>query len=325
MDPRIPTAIIVIVGVPATVIGYVLLVEQLLKAAPDRLRARLRPWLWVLPALVLLAFFLVYPTIATAVRSFQNNAINDPKFIGLNNYAFFFSNGSTLEAFRNSIIWLVGLTVFVVVGGLLSAILFDRVRYEPLAKSLLFLPLAISFVGAGVIWKFMYDYEPAGATQIGTLNGLLTTAGLSPQPFLINAPWNNIWLIIIGAWIWTGFAMVILSASLKGISPELLEAARVDGANELQIFRAITLPLLMPTIAVVATTMIITALKSFDVIYVTTNGNFGTDVLALDMYKQLFNFGQPGRAAAVATVLVLLIIPVMAVNIRRFVQQEAIR
>jgi alpha-glucoside transport system permease protein len=325
MDPRIPTAIIVIVGVPATVIGYVLLVEQLLKVAPDRLRARLRPWLWVLPALVLLGFFLVYPTIATAVRSLQNSAINNPKFIGLDNYQFFFTNPTTLEAFRNSIIWLVGLTAFVVVAGLVAAILFDRVRYESLAKSLLFLPLAISFVGAGVIWKFMFDYEPSGAAQIGTLNGALTSVGVAPQPFLINGPWNNIWLIIIGAWIWTGFAMVILSASLKGISPELLEAARVDGANELQIFRAITLPLLMPTIAVVATTMIITALKSFDVIYVTTNGNFGTDVLALDMYKQLFVFAQPGRAAAVATVLVLLIVPVMAVNIRRFVQQEAIR
>lgn len=324
MDARIPTALIVIVGVPAIVIGYVLLVEQVLRLAPDRLRDRARPWLWIAPALALLGFFLVYPTIATAVRSFQNSAINDPKFIGLNNYAFFFSNGTTLEAFRNSIIWLIGLTAFVVIVGLLAAILFDRVRYESVAKSLLFLPLAISFVGAGVIWKFMYDYQ-AGPNQIGTLNGILTSVGLSPQPFLINGPWNNIWLIIIGAWIWTGFAMVILSASLKGISPELLEAARVDGANELQVFRAITLPLLMPTIAVVATTMIITALKSFDVIYVTTNGNFGTDVLALDMYKQLFVFAQPGRAAAVATVLVLLIIPVMAVNIRRFVQQEAIR
>jgi alpha-glucoside transport system permease protein len=325
MDARIPTALIVIVGVPATVIGYILLVEQLLKLVADRLRERIRPWLWVLPALLLLGFFLVYPTIATAVRSFQNNAINDPKFIGLNNYTFFFSNGDTLVAFRNSIVWLVLLTAFVVGGGLIAAVLFDRVRYESLAKSLLFLPLAISFVGAGVIWKFMFDYELAGKPQIGTLNGILQAVGVGPQAFLNDAPANTVWLIVIGAWIWTGFAMVILSASLKGISPELLEAARVDGANELQIFRGITLPLLMPTIAVVATTMIITALKAFDVVYVTTDGNFQTDVLALDMYKQLFNFGQPGRAAAVATVLVILIVPVMALNIRRFVQQEAIR
>jgi alpha-glucoside transport system permease protein len=325
MDPRIPTAIIVIVGVPATVIGYILLVEQLLKLAGDRIRARLRPWLWILPALLLLGFFLVYPTIATAVRSFQNKSVVNPQFIGFDNYAYFFSSGTTLVALRNSFIWLVLLTVFVVVGGLVTAILFDRVKYEPVAKSLLFLPLAISFVGAGVIWKFMFDYELAGHPQIGTLNGILQAFGIPPQAFLLNAPANTVWLIVIGAWIWTGFAMVILSASLKGISPELLEAARVDGANELQIFRAITLPLLSPTIAVVATTMIITALKSFDVVYVTTSGNFDTDVLALDMYKQLFDFSQPGRAAAVATVLVLLIIPVMVVNVRRFVAQEAIR
>jgi alpha-glucoside transport system permease protein len=325
MDARIPTALIVIVGVPATVIGYILLVEQLLKLAADRVRERLRPWLWILPALLLLGFFLVYPTIATAVRSLQNKSIVNPQFIGLDNYAYFFSSDATLVALRNSFIWLVGLTAFVVIFGLLAAVLFDRVKYEPVAKSLLFLPLAISFVGAGVIWKFMFDYELAGNPQIGTLNGILQAVGIPPQAFLLNAPANTVWLIIIGAWIWTGFAMVILSASLKSISPELLEAARVDGANELQIFRSITLPLLMPTIAVVATTMIITALKAFDVVYVTTNGNFNTDVLALDMYKQLFDFGQPGRAAAVATVLVILIVPVMVVNVRRFAAQEAIR
>jgi alpha-glucoside transport system permease protein len=325
MDARIPTALIVIVGVPATVIGYILLVEQLLKLAADRVRERLRPWLWILPALLLLGFFLVYPTIATAVRSLQNKSIVNPQFIGLDNYAYFFSSDATLVALRNSFIWLVGLTAFVVIFGLLAAVLFDRVKYEPVAKSLLFLPLAISFVGAGVIWKFMFDYELAGNPQIGTLNGILQAVGIPPQAFLLNAPANTVWLIIIGAWIWTGFAMVILSASLKSISPELLEAARVDGANELQIFRSITLPLLMPTIAVVATTMIITALKAFDVVYVTTNGNFNTDVLALDMYKQLFDFGQPGRAAAVATVLVILIVPVMVVYVRRFAAQEAIR
>jgi alpha-glucoside transport system permease protein len=315
----------VIVGVPAVVIGYILFVEQLLKLVADRVRERLRPWLWILPALLLLGFFLIYPTIATAIRSLQNKSILNPQFIGFDNYIYFFTSDATLVALRNSFIWLVGLTAFVVIFGLIAAVLFDRVRYESLAKSLLFLPLAISFVGAGVIWKFMFDYELAGNPQIGTLNGILQAVGIPPQAFLLNAPSNTIWLIIIGAWIWTGFAMVILSASLKSISPELLEAARVDGANELQIFRGITLPLLMPTIAVVATTMIITALKAFDVVYVTTNGNFDTDVLALDMYKQLLDFGQPGRAAAVATVLVILIIPVMAVNVRRFAAQEAIR
>ena len=187
------------------------------------------------------------------------------------------------------------------------------------------MPLAISFVGAGVIWKFMYDYKPAGQAQIGTLNGLLAGVGQPPTDFIQTPPGNNIALVVVAAWIWTGFGMVILSAALKGISAELLEAARVDGANELQVFRGITLPLLMPTIAVVATTMIITALKAFDIVYVMTNGAFDTDVMANRMYKELFNFSQPGRASAVATILVLLIIPVMIFNVRRFQAQEAIR
>jgi len=324
MDSRIITAVIAVIGVPALLLGYILLVERLLVLAPERRRAKIRPWLWILPAMLLLAFFLIYPTIATAIRSFQDKT-TAANFIGLANYQYFFSTSGTLVALRNSFIWLALLTVFAVGGGLLTAILFDRVRYEPVAKSLLFLPLAISFVGAGVIWKFMFDYELAGQPQIGTINGTLQAIGQQPQAFLLNAPLNTIWLIIVGAWIWTGFAMVILSAALKGISPELLEAARVDGANELQVFRGITFPLLLPTIAVVATTMIITALKAFDVVYVMTNGAFDTDILALDMYHQLFDFGQPGRAAAVATVLVLLIIPVMIVNVRRFQAQEAIR
>ena len=162
MDSRIVTALIVVVGVPATLFGYIVVVERVLRFLPDRAQPRLRPWLWLLPALLLLGLFLVYPTIATAIRSLQDKNIANPQFIGLTNYQYFFSTGDTLVALRNNIIWLVLLTAFVVVGGLLSAILFDRVRYEPVAKSLLFVPLAISFVGAGVIWKFMYDHETGG-------------------------------------------------------------------------------------------------------------------------------------------------------------------
>jgi alpha-glucoside transport system permease protein len=325
MDSRLVTALIVVVGVPATLFGYIVVVERVLRFLPERQQPRLRPWLWLLPALALLALFLVYPTIATAVRSFQDKNIANPQFIGLANYQYFFSTGDTLVALRNNVIWLVLLTVFVVIGGMLSALLFDRVRYEPVAKSLLFLPLAISFVGAGVIWQFMYAYKPAGAVQIGTLNGALAAVGAHAADFTQTPPLNNVSLVVVAAWIWTGFGMVILSAALKGISAELLEAARVDGANELQVFRGITLPLLAPTIAVVATTMIITALKAFDIVYVMTGGNYETDVMANRMYKELFNFTQPGRASAVATILVLLIIPVMALNIRRFQAQEAIR
>jgi len=323
MDSRVITAILVVVGVPAILIGYILLTERVVALVPARRQAGVRPWLWLAPGLLMVFAFLVLPTLATFVASLYNKT--GKIFFGINNYAYFFSSGDTLIALRNSLIWLVLLTAFVVIGGLLTAVLFDRVRYEVVAKALIFVPLAISFVGAGVIWNFMFDYEPPGTTQIGTLNGILQAFGQGPVAFLQHPLGNSIWLIIVAAWIWTGFAMVILSAALKGISPELLEAARVDGASETQLFRNITLPLLMPTIAVVATTMVITALKAFDVVYVMTNGNYDTDIMALQMYHQLFDFGQPGRASAVAIILVVLIIPMMVINIRRFRIQEAIR
>jgi len=323
MDSRILTAILVVVGVPAILIGYIFLSELIVGRFPERRQARIRPWFWLAPALLLLSTFLILPTIATAAASLFNKT--GKNFVGLDNYIFFFMSNTTIIALRNSFIWLVLLTAFVLIIGLIAAILFDRVRYEPVAKAVVFLPLAISFVGAGVIWRFMFDYQLPGQPQIGTLNGFLGFIGQDPVAFLLHPPSNTIWMVVVGAWIWTGFAMVILSAALKSISPELHEAARVDGANELQVFRRITFPLLLPTIAVVGTTMIITALKAFDIVYVMTGGNYDTDILALQMYKQLFNFSQPGRAAAVATVLILLIIPIMIINIRRFTEQEAIR
>src|SRR4029079_11046187 len=197
--------------------------------------------------------------------------------------------------------------LFCVTFGLLIAVLVDRVRYESVAKSIIFLPLAISAVAAGVIWRFMYDYRPPGEPQTGTLNALAGVFGAGPFPFITidTLSLNTILLIVVMAWIWTGFCMVIISAALKGINPELLEAARVDGASERQVFRGITLPLLAPTIAVVTTTMIITALKAFDIVYVMTSGNFDTQVVAFQMIKQLYDFGQPGRASASAVIALL--------------------
>jgi len=323
MDDRLITALIVVIGVPSVLFGYIALTERLLMLAPDHWRVRLRPWVWLAPAVGFLTVFLVYPTIYTLYLSFLDKFSKE--FVGIDNYVYFLTTSDTLIALRNNVIWLVLLTFLAVGGGLLVAILVDRVRYESVAKSLIFVPLAISFVGAGVIWKFMFDFRPPGQAQTGTLNGILGAVGVDPVPWLINAPGNTVALIIVAVWIWTGFCMVILSGALKGISTELLEAARVDGANELQVFRGITLPLLLPTIAVVATTMVITSLKAFDVVYVMTNGAFDTEVVANRLYKELFAFGQPGRASAVAIVLLLMIIPVMAINIRRFREQEAIR
>ncbi len=323
MDQRILTAAIVVVGVPAVLVGYVLLGERLLGLIAERSRARVRPWLWIAPAMLFLIVFLIYPTINTVILSFQDKT--GQTFVGLDNYAYFFSSSATLVSLRNSVLWVVFMTVGVVGLGLLIAVLVDRVRYESVAKSVIFVPLAISFVAASIIWTFMYQYRAPGSPQTGTLNAVLGIVGLGPEAFIQTAPFNNAFLIIVGIWMWTGFAMVILSAGLKGISTELLEAARVDGANEWQVFKGIIFPLLLPTVFVVGTTIVITALKSFDIVYTMTSGNYDTDVIAHRMYQEMFINGHFGRASAVAIVLLVTIIPFMALNIRRFREQEAIR
>jgi alpha-glucoside transport system permease protein len=191
----------------------------------------------------------------------------------------------------------------------------------------MFLPMAISFVAAGVIWKFVYEFRPAGVPQIGLLNAVLTAliAEFRPVAWLVNLRLNNFALIMVAVWVWVGFCLVILSAALKGIEPELLEAARVDGATEWQVFWHIIIPMLTTTIVVVATTMVIIALKAFDVVYIMTNGNFNTEVIASRMYKEMFNFRHAGRASAIAVILFIATAPVMVANIRRFRRQEAMR
>jgi len=282
------------------------------------------PWLYIGPALLILAFFLVYPALNTLYLSlFDKRSEN---FVGLDNYVWALTSKEMLTAFKNNVLWLVLFTALTVSLGLVMAVLLDRVRYEAVAKSIIFLPMAISFVGAGVIWKFMYAFRPASAAQIGLLNAIVRNfTSLDPIGWLVNRTTNNLALIAVGVWIWTGFCMVILSAAYKGISRELIEAARVDGANEWQVFWGITLPMMKPTIAVVATTMVINVLKVFDIVYVMTNGAFGTEVIANRMYKEMFHFRSFGRASAIAVILLVAIIPVMLVNIRRFQEQEAVR
>lgn len=327
MDQRLLTAVEVIIGVPAILVAYIWATERVLSVVSERWKRRIRPWLWLAPALAFLGLFLVYPTIQTIIRSLHGKNELDHRFVGLQNYAWFFGNSDALNALSNNVLWLVLLTVGAVGFGLLIAVLVDRVRYEALAKSVIFLPLAISMVAASVIWKFMYDYHAPGSTQTGTLNALLGTVGLGPVAWLQTPTFrlSTFALITVMTWMWTGFAMVIISAALKGIDPELVEAARVDGANEWQVFRRIVLPLLGPTLAVVSTTMIITALKAFDIVYTLTNGNFNTEVIANLMVKEMFTFGDFGRASAIAVVLLAAIVPIMAFNIRRFRAQEAVR
>jgi alpha-glucoside transport system permease protein len=317
------TLLTVVVGVPVVLAAYIVAGEMVVRRLPAQAQPGVRPWLWVGPALLFIAVFLVYPVFDTLRISLLDR---QGGFVGLDNYARVLSQNAVLVAIRDNFYWLVLYTLLVLFFGVLLAVLSDRVPYESPVKSLIFMPMAISFVALGVIWKFMYSYQPPSSAQTGTLN-FLATAVFHAQPiaWLSDKRVNNFALITAAVWGWTGFAMVILSASLKGIPGELLEAARVDGAGELTIFRRVILPLLLPTITVIGTTLVIFALKAFDIVYVMTNGNFDTDVLANRMYKELFNNGNPGRSGALAVILLVAVIPVLLFNLRQVRATEARR
>ncbi|MEJ2012297.1 MAG: sugar ABC transporter permease, partial [Anaerolineales bacterium] len=229
-----------------------------------------------------------------------------------------------ISSYGNNIKWVVLMVSGTVIFGMLMAVLADRLKYQSLAKAVIFMPMAISFVGAGVIWKFVYSYGTS-QVQIGLLNAIITKLGGDPVAWLQTIPINTLALIVVGIWIWTGFSMTILAAALRNVPDELLEAARIDGANEWRVFRQITIPLIMPTIIVVVTTMVINVLKLFDLVYVMTGGNYGTDVIANRMYTEMYANFNTGRGTAVAVVLIVLIIPFIYANVKRFLEQEALR
>ncbi|MGD1899416.1 MAG: carbohydrate ABC transporter permease [Phormidesmis sp.] len=290
------------------------------KAFPERARIKVLPWIYVGPALLLLTVYLIIPTLRTVYLSLFGPSSNE--FVGLKNYIFVLTAPDTLTTFRNNLLWLVLVTGISVFLGLIIAVLIDRVKYEQVAKSLIFLPMAISFVGASVIWRFIYAYRPADAEQIGVLNAIATGLGFEPIGWLVNPAINNFALIAIMIWLQTGFCMVLLSSAVKGVPADVLEAARVDGASEVQIFWRIIIPMIMPTILVVSTTVIVLVLKVFDIVFVMTGGNLGTDVIASRMIREMFNFRNYGRGSAIAVILLIAVIPVMVANIRRFRQQE---
>ena len=281
-----------------------------------RWQGRILPWVFVIPAMVLLTVYLVYPTIGTIITSFTFQTDGDP----LANYKQL-TSPLFLDIIRNNIIWLIVGTGGTVLLGLLIAGLFDRVRRESLAKTFVFLPLAISFVGASVIWRFMYEWKPAGKPQIGTVNAVWTALGQDPVRWVQQQPINTYALIFIFIWLQTGFAMVVLSAAIKGVSTEVQEAARLDGASERQLFLRVIVPMIRGSIITVATTIAIVDLKVFDIIYVMTGGRNGTDVIANRMFQEFYEFFNDGRAAALATLLFLAVLPVMFINVRNMRRQ----
>ncbi len=296
-------------------------------------QAPLVPWAYILPALIMILIFIVYPIINTTVLSFRDKSGELPASAScapqapcwgiFENYRYALTNPEMVTALRNNALWLLIMVPFTVTSGLIIAALADRVRYESLIKAIIFMPMAISFIGAGVIWRFIYAIVTGGGAQIGLLNAIVVSLGGQPVSWLSASGINNLALMVVGIWLWAGFCMTILSAALKGLPIEVLEAARVDGASEWQVFWKIMMPMILPTITVVTTTMVIIILKIFDIVFVMTGGNFGTEVIANRMFKLIVT--DTGKSMAIAVLLLILTIPIMVYNVHRFRQQEEMR
>jgi len=339
-DSQAPRAVIALVAIVWGVGGVALLYwifNGLVEMLPDAWTTRLLPFVFVGPAVAILGWYLAIPTLRTFYISLFDRdgppagmnflqQLSSQAFVGLSNYRAVFTESLMLEAFRNNLMWIVFGSTLSVTFGLVVAVLADRSRFEKVAKSFIFLPYAISFVGASIIWNFIYEYRPANQPQVGLLNAIVTSFGGTPQAWpqwVSIIPWNNLFLIVIVIWLQAGFSMVLFSAALKGIPDELLEAGRIDGANEFQIFFRIMIPYIQGTIISVWTTVVIFTLKIFDVVWVMTGGQFGTHVIATQFYRQSFTNGNSGYGSAIAIVLLIAVIPVMYYNLKQFREQEA--
>ena len=277
--------------------------------------------LFAAPAVVLLLIGLIYPFIATFFQSFYDKT--GDQFVGMENYVWVFTQPEGLWSVVNTLIWVLVCPTIATVVGLAYAAFIDRARGEKFLKVLIFMPFAISFVGAGIIWKFVYDYRATEQTQIGLLNAMLKAIGVDTYRFLLTEPFNTMFLIIIFVWVQAGFAMTILSASIKAIPTEITEAAKLDGVSGLKMFRYITVPSIRPALIVVLTTISIATLKVFDIVRTTTGGNFGTSVLANEFYTQSFRAFERGLGSALGTLIFVLVMPIVIYNVRQMRKLEA--
>jgi alpha-glucoside transport system permease protein len=276
---------------------------------------------FVLPAAVLIAVGLLYPGIRTIYESFRNEASTE--FVGLENYQTIFTTSEQVTVLRNTAIWVILTPIVATLIGLVYAVLIDRAKIEAFAKALIFLPMAISLVGASLIWKFVYDYRATENEQIGLANQILKWIGLDTYRFLLTEPWNTLFLVVIMIWVQAGFAMTVLSASIKAIPDDIVEAARLDGVSGFRMFRYITVPSIRPSLIVVLTTISIATLKVFDIVRTATGGNFNTSVLAYEFYVQSFRSFNNGLGAALAVLLFILVVPIVVYNVRQMRKLEA--
>ena len=322
MNESQPKLLMLMYGIVAffAVVGVLLLVVD---RAPKRGREKVQLVAFLAPALVLLAVGLLIPAIRTVILSFK-----DPfsvEWVGFENYTWMFTDPGSRRILLNTAAWVLLVPTLATIVGLLYAIVIDKARAESFAKALVFMPMAISLVGASIIWKFIYTVRPADENQIGLANQLLVMVGLEPYRFLQDAPWNTGFLIVILIWIQAGFAMVILSAAIKAVSADVIEAARLDGVNAWQMFRNVTLPSIRPAVVVVMVTITITTLKAFDIVRTTTGGQFDTGVVATELYDQAFVFGEVGKGSALAVLLFVLVLPIVVYQVSVLRSQREIR
>jgi alpha-glucoside transport system permease protein len=317
-------AMAILLGVGG-VLALFWVLNQAVDRLPERHQDRWRPWVFIGPATVVVVLFLLVPALDTIRRSFMGPSSEE--FVGLDNYQYLLTDPQVRTAIWNNLLWIIVVPAVSVAIGLAVAVLADRLseRWEKIAKSLIFLPMAISFVGASTIWGFIYAWRTPGTPQIGLLNAIWTGFGNDPVGWLQNFAINDFALMVIMVWLQAGFAMVLLSAAIKNVPVDTIEAARVDGAGEVAIFWRVIVPQIRSTIVVVGTTILILVLKIFDIVYVMTDGNYGTDVIANLFIRQMFNFGQFGQAAVLVVFLIVVTTPFMVINIRRFRDQEALR
>jgi alpha-glucoside transport system permease protein len=300
------------------VVALILLLTQRLRSRTGEL---VQSAAFVLPAVALIAVGLLYPAVTSIYQSFFDKT--GASFIGLDNYKIIFTDSEQLTVLRNTAAWVILVPLVSTAIGLIYAVLIDRSRFEKFAKALIFLPMAISLVGASIIWKFVYDYRDPSQQQIGIANAVLKGLGFDTYKFLLNDPWNTIFLIIVMIWVQVGFAMTILAASIKAIPDDIVEAARLDGVGGMRMFRYITIPSIRPSLIVVLTTICITTLKAFDIVRTMTGGNFNTSVLAYQFYTEYFRSANQGLATAIATLIFLLVLPIVIYNVRQMRKLEA--
>ncbi|MEI2714544.1 MAG: sugar ABC transporter permease [Nocardioides sp.] len=325
MVAKLLTAIItVVIGIGAALALYWLL-NKLAELLPDHIEARIKPYFYILPAYLAISVFLLYPAVLTIINSFRDAA--STSFVGLQNYSDLFSTPAFRDTLFTTLLWMLVVPAVTVALGLAVAVLADRLpaKWENLSKTIIFMPMAISMVGASIVWRLIYMAPQPGAPRVGMLNAMGGLVGLDPVAWLAENSFklNSFLLMIILLWAQVGFSMVLLSAAVKGVPEDTLEAARIDGASERQAFFRVVVPQIKGTIITVFVTVLISVMKIFDIVFATTNGQFGTNVIGNEFYNQITTYANYGRASAIVVLLMIATIPVMWYQVRNFKREEA--